>query len=204
MRAPFQLGCRHYSHKLLLTNTVLAMFCHHFCPPASWASNPLEPSIHIQHCKMKHGKKNEICHPHFSQSRCHVLQAVFGTQNRFSRRPWVSQLLTMGSASMCSHQKNTHGKYFPRVRRISAKYVDAELSDMFFLTKMKLEEATGLCGARQHRWLRQGYEGINGTAEKMSKACPAKKNREVTQKKRNLGKLKFLTLAMAQKQVPID
>ena len=75
---------------------------------------------------------------------------------------------------------------------------------MFFLTKMKLEEATGLCGARQHRWLRQGYEGINGTAEKMSKACPAKKNREVTQKKRNLGKLKFLTLAMAQKQVPID
>ena len=84
---------------------------------------------------MKHGKK-KICHPHFSQSRCHVLQAVFGTQNRFSRRPWVSQLLTMGSASMCSHQKNTHGKYFPRVRKISAKYVDAELSDMFFLTKM--------------------------------------------------------------------
>lgn len=48
----------------------------------------------------------------------------------------MSQLLTMGSASMCSHQKNTHGKYFPRVRRISAQYVDAELSDMFFLTKM--------------------------------------------------------------------
>ena len=40
---------------------------------------------------------------------------------------------------------------------------------------MKLEEATGFCGARQHRWLRQGYEGINGTTEKMSKACPAKK-----------------------------
>jgi hypothetical protein len=60
MRAPFQLGCRHYSHKLLLTNTVLAMFCHHFWPPASWASNPLEPSIHIQHCKMKHGKKNDL------------------------------------------------------------------------------------------------------------------------------------------------
>lgn len=43
----------------------------------------------------------------------------------------------------------------------------------FFLTKMKLEEATGFCGARQHRWLRQGYEGINGTTEKMSKAWRA-------------------------------
>ena len=119
MRAPFQLGCMHYSHKLLLTNTVLAMFCHHFCPPASWASNPLEPSIHIIYniAKWSTGKKT-ICHPDFSQSRCHVLQAVFRTQNRFSRRPWVSQLLTMGSASTKKHAWQILSKSTKNFRKI--------------------------------------------------------------------------------------